>query len=577
MMTGDILIENGTVMDGTGKPGGPADVIIRGDRIEDVGHFPEASATRVIDARGMVVAPGFIDSHTHLDFFLPSPRHPEVMERWARQGVTTLVTGNCGFSPAPISPGSVETVRTYWNFALPRDGLSFEWSSMSEYMDCLARNGLAYNTAIFTGHNVLRLNAMGVGARASNRDEMAAMKTMLRDSLEAGSIGLSVGLMYCPGCFSRTEEIAELGSVLADFGAPLAAHTRGMSETYDEAVGEVIHVAERCHIPLQLSHHAGGARTGTMMNPTTLKMKLICLLGRAMGERFVIKSARQATPAYDRAQELIRQAAERGVMIGHDMMPWMCAYTTLLAMLPPRLYAGGMDRVLERLSDPETREEAIREKREAVPQWPPWDHGWWTDNWLDGSFYLSGFSLEQNLGYENVRLQDIAADRGTDLYHTAMDLIVEEEGRIFFVYTLDDQTISDWIGASLISDPECSIMTDIVGVDYPIPAPTSYGAFTKVLGQFARDEGRLTQEEAVRKMTSLPARQMNLKDRGVVRKGAFADITIFDPDTVGNCASFENPQQFSAGIEHVMINGTPVLQEGRYDAHSLPGAVVKRS
>jgi len=198
MMTGDILIENGTVMDGTGRQGFTADVIVRGDRIEDVGHFPEASAGRTIDARGLVVAPGFIDSHTHLDFFLPSPRHPAVMERWVRQGVTTLVTGNCGFSPAPISPGSVETVKTCWNFALPRDGLSFEWTTMSEYTDYLTRSGLAYNAAVLTGHNVLRLNAMGVEARPPHADEMAAMKAMLRDSLEAGSIGLSVGLVYCP-------------------------------------------------------------------------------------------------------------------------------------------------------------------------------------------------------------------------------------------------------------------------------------------------------------------------------------------------------------------------------------------
>ena len=576
-MTGDILIENGTVMDGTGRQGFTADVIVRGDRIEDVGHFPEASASRTIDARGLVVAPGFIDSHTHLDFFLPSPRHPVVMERWVRQGVTTLVTGNCGFSPAPISPGSVETVKTCWNFALPRDGLSFEWTTMSEYTDYLARNGLAYNAAVFTGHNVLRLNAMGVEARPPNADEMAAMKAMLRDSLEAGSIGLSVGLVYCPGCFSQTEEISQLGSVLADFGAPLAAHTRGMSETYEEAVGEVIQVAEHHHVPLQISHHFGGARTGALMNPTTLGTKLLQLLGRTMGERFVIGGMHRTAPAFGRANELIRQAVERGVRIGHDMMPWVCAYTTLLATLPPRLYIGGMARMLERLKDPEARAAAIREKKETVPQWPPWEHGWWTDNWLDGSLYLSGFSQEQNLGYENVRLQDIAADRGTDLYNTAMDLIVEEEGRIFWVYALDDQTISDWVGANVISDPECSIMTDIVGVDYPILAPTSFGAFTKVLGQFARDEGRLTQEEAVRKMTSLPARQMGLKDRGVVKKGAFADITIFDPDTVRNCASFKNPRQFSEGIEHVLINGKPVLEGRRYDANSLPGVVIKRN
>ena len=241
-MDEDILIKNGTVMDGTGTPAVRADVIVRGDRIEDVGSFPDARAAKVIDAQGLAVAPGFIDVHTHLDFFLTSPRHPEVMERWVRQGVTTIIAGNCGFSPAPIYPETHYTVRTYWNFAFPSDGLTFEWSSMAEYFDHMNRNGLAYNVAVLTGHNVLRMNLMGMRERVPSADEMSTMKRMLEESLEAGSIGLSIGLLYCPGCFSRTDEITELASVLTEYGAPLVTHTRGMSEIYDEAVKEVIQV-----------------------------------------------------------------------------------------------------------------------------------------------------------------------------------------------------------------------------------------------------------------------------------------------------------------------------------------------
>ena len=196
---------------------------------------------------------------------------------------------------------------------------------------------------------------------------------------------------------------------------------------------------------------------------------------------------------------------------------------------------------------------------------------------FDGSFMLGGFKLEKNRRYENMRLCDIAKARGTDMYNTAFDLIVEEEGKVFFVYSIDDQTISDWIGAWAVSDPNCSIMTDIVGVDYANPAPVSYGAFTKVLGQFARDKGYMTQEEAVRKMTSLPAKQMQLKDRGIIKKGAFADITVFNPRTVKNCASFKDPHRFSEGIEYVLINGKPVLENGTYDAKALAGTVIKRT
>jgi N-acyl-D-amino-acid deacylase len=358
---------------------------------------------------------------------------------------------------------------------------------------------------------------MGMQERAPTDDEMSKMKKMLEESLEAGSIGLSIGLLYCPGCFSRTEEITELASVLTDSRAPLVTHTRGMSEIYHEAVKEVIQVAETNRIPLHLSHHFGGFETGKLVSPIELKTKLSFLLAKLMGETFTVKNQLKNMPAHLRAKELIAQAQERGVDIGHDMLPWLCAFTSLLATLPPRLYAGGLDKLFEQLRDPDVRKAVIKEKESAVPKWPTWENGWLTDNMFHGCFMLGGFKLDKNRRYENMRLCDIARERGTDLYNTAFDLILEEEGKVFFVYSIDDQTISDWIGAWAISDPNCAIMTDIVGVDYPNPAPVSYGAFTKVLGQFARDKGYMTQEEAVRKMTSLPAKQMQLKDRGVLK------------------------------------------------------------
>jgi N-acyl-D-aspartate/D-glutamate deacylase len=238
------------------------------------------------------------------------------------------------------------------------------------------------------------------------------------------------------------------------------------------------------------------AQAGKRIDPTQLKTKLSFLLAKAMGKNFTVRNQLKTMPSHRRANELIARALERGVDVGHDMLPWVCAFTSLLAILPPRLYAGGMARLLEQLRDPEARKAVIKEKESVFPRWPTWEHGWWTDNMFDGSFMLSGFKLEKNRPYENMRLQDIAEERGTDLYNTAFDLIVEEERRLFFVYSIDDQTISDWIGAWAISDPNCAIMTDIVGVDYPNPSPVSYGAFTKVVGQFARDEQYRTQEEA---------------------------------------------------------------------------------
>lgn len=543
-MAADVLLKNGMVMDGTGERAVRADVLVRDDRVEDVGVFPDADARSVLDVEGLTVAPGFIDCHTHVDFFLPSPRHAQVMERWARQGVTTIVSGNCGWSPAPIRHGSEDTVSTYWNFALPHDGLDYAWTTMAEYFDCLERNGQAYNVAILTGHNVLRINEMGFESRFARDSEVSRMKTALKQSLEAGSIGLSLGLFYCPGFFAHTDEITELASVLTEFGAPLVTHTRGLTEIFDKAVEEVIHVAETNKIPLHISHNAGGGR-----DP---KVRV-------------------------RAYQAIEEARGRGVEIGHDNMPWACGPTTLLALLPPWLYVGGFDQFFERLRDRDVRKRVVEEVQTKVPVWPNWDHDWWTDNFFTRSAYLSGFRLEKNRRFENRSIRQIAEELDKDPYDTVFDLILEERGKLFCIAGRFDDPQADDAMASLISDPNCAIMTDTVGADFETMNPVSYGAFTKVLGRFARDKGLMTQEEAVRKMTSLPAKQMGLVDRGCLRKGAYADITVFNAATVINRATFSDPRQFSEGIEYVFINGRPVLERGAYHADALAGRVLRRT
>ncbi|MBW2086735.1 MAG: amidohydrolase family protein [Deltaproteobacteria bacterium] len=346
-MANDVLIKNGMVMDGTGGAAFRADVIIQEDHIKDLGLFPEARALKEIDAKGLIVAPGFIDVHTHLDFFFPSKRHAEVLKSWVYQGVTTIVAGCCGFSPAPINHDYEDILSTYWNFALPHDGLTYEWTTMDEYLDFLQRNGQAFNVAILTGYNTLRTNAMGFQARFANVAEIAEMKRMLKESLEAGSIGLSMGLFYCPAIFSNTDEIMDVSSVLSEFGAPLVPHTRGLTVTYDKAVEEVIGIAEKYHIPLQISHHAGGA-----------------------GEVRV------------RAVKAVQEAMDRGVEIGHDNIPWANGPTTILALLPPWLFNGGVDKALERLKDPDVRKQVVEELKNFIPQWPTWENNYWTDKFL---------------------------------------------------------------------------------------------------------------------------------------------------------------------------------------------------
>jgi len=546
----DVLIKNGTVMDGSGEPARKADVIVEGDRIKDVGSFADAEASRTIDASGLVVAPGFIDAHTHLDFFLASPRHAEVLESWARQGVTTIVAGNCGFSPAPINHDYEETITTYWNFAFPRDGLKFEWTTMAEFLDHLEKIGQAFNTAILTGHGMLRMNVMGFEARFAEPDEIEQMKRMLRESIEAGSIGLSLGLYYVPGIYAHTDEIMEVASVLSDTRAPLVPHTRGMSETYAEAVQEVVQIAEELQIPLHISHHGSFIRD----DPTIM----------------------------ERATKTIEDAKGRGVEIGHDFIPYSTGSTTLLSLFPPEVFDGGLDKFFDRLEDPLVRKRIVHGWETVVPAWPNWEHSWWTDNQYHNAFSswafvcLSGFREEKNKQFENKSIEQIAATLDKDPFETIFDLVLEEKGKIIVTGGTFDNPYDEEAVAEAVADPNASICTDIVGGDHRTINPVAYGAFPKVLGRHARDGGHMTMEEAIRKMTSLPAKQMGLKDRGAIRKGAFADITIFNPDTIIDRASFGEPYQQSEGIEYVLINGKVILEDGDYKADALAGQVIRR-
>lgn len=540
-METEILIRGGSVMDGRGEPPVRADVLVREGRIADVGLFPDAHASRLIEADGLTVAPGFIDVHTHLDFLLPSPRHQTVLESWARQGVTTIVAGNCGFSPAPIDRASQADISTYWSFAGPRDGIEYAWSTMAEFLDHLEGIGQAFNVAILTGQNVLRSNVMGFEARVAREHEVDGMKRLLRASLEAGSIGLSLGLFYCPATYSDTGEVTELASVLREFGAPLVPHTRGLSSTYDRAIEEVIGVAETHGVPLHLSHHFGGG-----------------------GE------------VRARALQAIREAVDRGVAIGHDNIPWLAGPTTVLALLPPRIFAGGVAAALERLADPIERERITDELKSAVPVWPTWENDWWTDKFLNFDSRYSGFQREQNRRFDGRTMRDIADELGRDPYAALFDLVIEEEGRLFMLGGVFDDEIGDPRVAEVFADPSCAPMTDIVGADFNHGNPVAVGAFPKVLGQLARDRGVMTQHEAVRRMTSLPARQMQLEDRGVIRRGAHADITIFDAATVANRATFDDPHAEPEGISTVLINGRPVFDRGAYDPAARAGEVLRR-
>jgi N-acyl-D-amino-acid deacylase len=382
---------------------------------------------------------------------------------------------------------------------------------------------------------------MGWDARFAEPEEISEMKRMLKDSLNAGSLGLSLGLYYCPGIFSHTNELMELASVLTEFGAPLVPHTRGLSATYDKAIEEVITVAEKNKIPLHISHHAGGS--GQVRR---------------------------------RALKIIEEAKERGMKIGHDNMPWAGGCTAILAHLPPWMLDGGINNLLERLQNSDLRKQAIDELESFQPKWPTWENKYWTDKFFGGNTYIGGFKLEENQKYEYMQIKNIAKKRNQNMYDALFDLIIEEKGSLFTLGYID-HPLAEKLYDDLIKDPDCSIETDVIGVDFKNPFPVSYGTFTKVLGEMARDKGLMSQEEAIRKMTSLPADQMQINDRGLIKEGCYADITIFNPEKVNSKVSFKTPFQNSEGIEYVIINGQVVLDQGNYNPKAFAGKVLRRT
>ncbi|TFG08179.1 MAG: hypothetical protein EU539_02970 [Promethearchaeota archaeon] len=541
-MTGNILIKNGIIIDGTNSRRYKGDLLISGDKIKQIGEIDDSKNPQVIDAKGLVVAPGFIDVHTHLDFFFPSSRHAEILKTWAYQGVTTIVAGNCGFSVAPINHEYEKIFSSYCSFALPKDGLNYEWTTMKDLFEFLEKNGLAFNLAMLTGHNTLRTNAMGFQARFAEDNEISEMKQSLKESLDAGSIGLSLGLAYCPGIFSHTDEIIELASVLTPYGAPLVPHIRGlMTKFLDKAVEEVIQVAEKNKIPLHISHHAGGG------------------LSRIR----------------KKATKIIDEAIERGVKISHDNIAWPNSSTTVLQSFPPSLFDGGIEKFFERIKDPQIREKAKDEILNFEPKWPNWEHNWWIDKNFNLNLYLAGFRKEKNKKFENKSIKQIGEMFNKDPLDAYIDLVIEEEGKIYFITSPFDDSMANQYVEILFKDPNCSLGTDIVGVDLNTISPGSYGAFPKILGEFTREKNLFSLEEAIFRMTGLPAQQMKLPNRGVIKKGAFADITIFDPEKIKCTSKYTDPYHLPTGVKYVLINGKIAFEDGNYDPGLLAGKVIK--
>ncbi len=524
----DLLIRGAQIIDGSGAPGFTGDVAIRDGRIRTVATEPGAQASRVIDGTGLVLAPGFIDIHTHSDFTLPlNPR----AEGKIRQGVTTEVVGNCGFSVAPALPGKAELLGDYLAASAP--WLTFRETSFADYMNAFPETSV--NTIMQAGHHTLRLMAMGTDDRAPSDAERQHMQDMLEEALQAGAIGLSSGLFTTPGGYAASDELIALGHVLRRYGAGYSSHVRDEANRVFDAVREAIAVGETCGIHVQLAH---------------LKLS--------------------GTDNWGGASELlgeIEAARERGVSVDGDQYPYTAATNPLRNLLPTWVQAGGMAAMLERLAEPETRQR-LRQDIEAQGL----NNFGRIASWDEVRIAISPHQPQ----YAGQTMGAIARERDCDPLDAVCDYLIDDRGHTRILITSmsedDVQTILQSPSMLVGSDGTSLAPYGITGQGKP--HPRFYGTFARILGHYVRDLGLLSLPQAVYKMTGGSAKALNLVERGLIREGYWADLTLFDPDAIAAMSTYEEPHQYASGIQAVIVNGQVVIDEAEHTG-ALPGQVLR--
>ncbi len=528
-MADEILIRGGSVVDGTGAEARRADVAVRDGRIVAVGPDIAAGSARVIDATNRIVAPGFIDIKTHSDWTLPLM---PLAESKIRQGVTTEVIGHCGFSCAPALPGKAEALAEYLGPSAP--WLDFVDTSFADYVRTYPATSV--NRVMLVGHNTLRLMTMGMEDRPPEAGELDHMKRLLDDALAAGAFGMSSGLFTAPGSYSEGEELVELGRVLKARGAPYFTHLRDESNGVFDAVAEAILFGERTGVHVQIVH---------------LKLSGLDNWGGA-----------------GRLLEMFAAARALGIAIDADLYPYTTASNPLKNLMPPWLQEGGVGAMLERLGAPETRarikDEVGRAGLNNFGRIPSWD-----------AIRISISPNQQHYGGRTIT--DIAAERGTDPFDTALDYIVEDRGQTrVLVDSISEDDVRTFIASPTVlfgSDGNSVAPHGTTGQG--MPHPRFYGTFARILGHYVRDLGLLPLEHAIHKMTGASAAALGLADRGLVREGYAADLTVFDAASVAERATFDAPHQFADGIDRVIVNGEIVLDGGEHTG-ATPGRALAR-
>lgn len=517
----DLIIKNGMVFDGAGNPWFRADIGIAGDRIAAVGQLSEAPAKRTLDASGQFVTPGFVDAHGHSE--LVAVTEPQLAPK-VMQGVTTEVCANCGLSVAPVSDETREGVKRRIGGTLGGPDMAWDWSSVGEFLNRLDR-GLGTNLVYLAPHAPIRIEVMGYEPRAATRVEIARMQELLRRALEEGAAGLSTGLNFSPACYSTEEEIVGLCEVVREYGAIHASHMRDYLDDVESGIAEIVAIGKKTGVASHIAHFAA--------------------VGRNKGRS-------------DDMLAMIDAARAEHVDLTVDAYPYIAGSTSLHEMLPAWVHEGGMEEMAARVADPDVRGRLEREvgRPELVG---------WEDILI---VLIENPDLKQ---YEMKRVSEIAEERGTSPVEAVCHLLVEDDLHPRIVTFIGSEPDVE----NIMRHPAHMFSTD--GLIYGEHVhPRSYGTYPRILGRYVREAGNLSWEEAIRKMTSFPARRFGLRGRGLICEGFHADLVVFDPERILDTATFEHSNRFPEGISCVIVNGAVVAEQGS-PTGALPGRALRRA
>lgn len=524
----DILIRGGKVIDGTGSPGRRLDVGVKNGRIAAMGVNLQEAAQIVIAADGMVVAPGFIDTHSHSDLALLANPH---LEEKIRQGITTEILGQDGLGVAPVYTEEAKAMlREHLRGLLGSPDLDWGWASFEEYLKFYYRKGIVLNVGALVSHGALRIAVMGMEDRLASTEELGEMKRLLAEAMEAGAMGISTGLIYPPCNYADRNELVELAKVVARYDRVFVVHVRNEADNLLEAQQEMIDLARASGVRLHISHLK------------TIGKKNWSKVGTSLA---TLEAARKS-----------------GLTITADQYPYIAGSTSLSACLPPWAMAGGPQAMASRLKDPVERQRIKDAFKHPIPNWLNRGE---TEGWENVIVASVGSGDPSVIGKS---VATLAAERAQDPVDVIMDIVLAEENRATMVcFQNSEESLTQ-----VMQRPWVMVATDgILGTGKP--HPRLYGTFPRVLGRYVREQGLLTLEEAVRKMTGLPAATFGLTDRGVLKEGLAADVVVFDPEKVIDCATFEEPKQWPKGINYVLVNGELVFTEGEITG-ALPGQVL---